>query len=47
MRYSRLGIGGIHRASEPPERIAQGGFDAVLMDMVLPGITASRHQANS
>src|ERR1700694_575208 len=29
----------IGRGEAAPERIAQGGFDAVLMDMVLPGIT--------
>jgi two-component system, sensor histidine kinase len=28
----------IGRGEAAPERIAQGGFDAVLMDMVLPGI---------
>jgi two-component system, sensor histidine kinase len=28
----------IGRGEDAPERIAQGGFDAVLMDMVLPGI---------
>ncbi|EGP08803.1 two-component hybrid sensor and regulator [Bradyrhizobiaceae bacterium SG-6C] len=28
----------IGRGETAPERIAQGGFDAVLMDMVLPGI---------
>ena len=29
----------IGRGEAATERIAQGGFDAVLMDMVLPGIT--------
>jgi two-component system, sensor histidine kinase len=28
----------IGRGEDAPERLAQGGFDAVLMDMVLPGI---------
>ena len=28
----------IGQGEAAPERIAQGGFDAVLMDMVLPGI---------
>lgn len=28
----------IGRGEAAPERITQGGFDAVLMDMVLPGI---------
>ncbi|MEI9925070.1 MAG: ATP-binding protein [Bradyrhizobium sp.] len=28
----------IGRGEDAPERISQGGFDAVLMDMVLPGI---------
>ena len=28
----------ISRGEEAPERILQGAFDAVLMDMVLPGI---------
>jgi two-component system, sensor histidine kinase len=29
----------IGRGEDAPERLAQGGFDAVLMDMVLPGIS--------
>ncbi len=29
----------IGRGEAAAERIAEGGFDAVLMDMVLPGIT--------
>jgi CheY-like chemotaxis protein/nitrogen-specific signal transduction histidine kinase len=29
----------IGRGEDAPKRIAQGGFDAVLMDMVLPGIS--------